>query len=71
MANLSTIQDHLETLKSGNAEQKRNKLTPESIADAKAFIAEERANRGSGTHYSLEAQFHEWEDLIRNYETEK
>jgi vacuolar-type H+-ATPase subunit E/Vma4 len=71
MANLFTVQDHLDTLKSGNTEAKKQKLTPESIADVRTFIAQERANRDKGTHYSLEAQFHEWEDLVRKYEADR
>ena len=47
MANLNTVQDHLETLKSGTPEQKKQKLTPESIADVRRFIADERANRAN------------------------
>jgi hypothetical protein len=71
MANLSTVQDHLEVLRSGTPDQKKQKLTPDSIADVRKFIANERSNRASWTHYSLEAQFHEWEDLIKKYEAEK
>ncbi len=67
MANLSTVQDHLEALKTGTPELKKQKLTPESIADVRKFIAEERANRTQGTHYSLEWQFHEWEDLVTRF----
>ena len=71
MANLSTLQDHLDVIKNGTPDQKKQKLTPDSISDVRKFITEERSNRSKGAHYSLEAQFHEWEDLIQKYEKEK
>lgn len=54
MANLYTLQDHIEVIKTGNLDQKKQKLTPESIADVRSFIASERAKREQGTNYSLE-----------------
>lgn len=71
MANLFTLQDHLEVIKTGSPDQKNRKLTPESIADVRNFIAKERANRNAGTNYGLESQFHEWEDLIKKFEWDR
>jgi hypothetical protein len=64
--NYSTVQEQLRIMKSGT-EQEKSRLTPESIADVRKYITEERAL--NGRNYSLEWEFREWEDLIQKYES--
>ncbi len=71
MANLSSVQEQLRVIKSGTEQEKKNSLTPDSIADVRKFITQERTNRTKGTNYSLEGSFVEWEDLIKNFEADK
>lgn len=67
MANLSSVQEQLRVIKTGTESEKKNSLTPDSIADVRVFIREERANRPQ-TNASLEWDFREWEDLIAKYD---
>ncbi len=43
MVNLSSVQEQLRVIKSGTEVEKKRSLTPESIADVRKFIADERA----------------------------
>jgi hypothetical protein len=71
MANLYSVQEQLRVIKSGTEIEKKKSLTPESIADVRKFIADERAGRANGTNYSLEGEFKEWEDLVSKFDIAK
>lgn len=66
-ANLATVREQLDTLKSGKPD--KNLLTKEKIEEARKYIENERKDPKHNT--SLETDFKAWEDLIARYDMDK
>jgi hypothetical protein len=68
MANLSNVQNQIDILKGTNEYAKKSVLEPQNISDVRQFINEKKWTKWWETH---EVSFKEWEDLIKNFESDK